>query len=77
MAKDYIDNPTDSDGDGIVQEDTPFERPATTPAGFIVAEDGDNYQTIAERLGGKHTAEKLHETNLGRVIYPGALVRIK
>ncbi len=45
--------------------------------GFIVALDGDNYQTIADRLGKGFTAESVWIANNEAPVYPGALVRIK
>lgn len=70
MSKNLNPVAVDGDKDGLVQDGTKFER----PKGFIVAEDGDNYQTIADRLGVK--AETIFETNAGQVIYPGALVKV-
>ena len=74
-------NPTATDGDkdGLVQDATKFERPAT-PKGYVLAKDGDNYQTIAESLGAGadilEKAQKLHDLNNGLVIYPGSLVKV-
>lgn len=76
MAKQVTLNPDaiDGDADGLVQDGTPFERPAA-PAGFIYAEDGDNYQVIADRLG-KITAVDLWKLNFENVVYPGMLIKV-
>lgn len=47
------------------------------PEGFIVALDGDNYQTIADRLGKGFTPESVQQANLFQPIYAGALVKVK
>lgn len=47
------------------------------PEGFIVALEGDNYQTIADRLGKGYTPASVQEANLFQAIYPGALVKVK
>lgn len=54
-------------------------KPATlkVPEGYVVALDGDNYKTIADRLGKGYTAESIWMANLEAPIYPGALVRVK
>lgn len=60
-----------------VLEDVKPVKTAKVPDGWIVAEDGDNYMTIAERLGKGFTAESVYQANNAQPIYPGALVRIK
>lgn len=76
MAKQVTLNPDaiDGDNDGLVQDGTPFERPAA-PEGFIYAEDGDNYAVIAERL--KLAAKDLWKLNYENVVYPGMLIKVK
>jgi hypothetical protein len=49
------------------------------PAGFLVALDGDNYQTIGERLDPENPlvkAEKVFHANSENAIYPGSLVKL-
>lgn len=79
MAKDAIDlTATDGDHDGLVQDGTKNERPVA-PAGFVAALDGDNYLTIAERLGAKDPlaeAKRLFALNFEQVVYPGMLVKV-
>jgi len=58
----------------IVEEVTPKAKVAD---GFIVALDGDNYQTIADRLGKGFTAESVWISNNEAPVYPGALVKVK
>lgn len=76
-----------------MSENTPVETPESpveatepskasksavkAPEGFIVAVDGDNYQTIAERLGKGYTPAGIFESNMAQAIYPGALVKVK
>lgn len=57
----------------------PEPQAPATPKGFIVALDGDNYLTIAERLDAKDVvakAEELVELNFNKPIYPGLLVKV-
>jgi hypothetical protein len=53
------------------------KSPVKAPEGFIVALEGDNYQTIADRLGKGYSPESVQEANLFQAIYPGALVKVK
>jgi hypothetical protein len=50
--------------------------PTEVPKGFVAVLDGDNYQTIAERVG-KVTAEELHTLNNELPLYPGMKIRVK
>jgi hypothetical protein len=67
----------------VTDHETPTEKvdevkpKAKVDENFIVALDGDNYQTIADRLGKGFTAESVWIANNEAPVYPGALVRIK
>lgn len=57
-----------------------IEKPAEVvkaPEGFIFAEDGDTYETIAERLGKGYTAVSVWKANNENPLYPNALVKVK
>lgn len=71
MASEAVEGPLEAE-----EVATEVVAPIEAPKGFIVALDGDNYRTIAERVG-KVTAEELHALNGEAPVYVGGLVRIK
>lgn len=56
---------------------TTTPEPVKVPEGFIIALDGDTYDSIADRLGKGFTAESVFKANNEAPIYPGAKVRVK
>lgn len=79
MAKKYNPAAIDGDGDGLVQDGTDFERPATC-ANCVLVKDGDTYMSIAERLAPESAlaeAERLYDLNNAKPLYPGLKVCTK
>jgi len=75
----YNPAPVDADGDGIVQEDTLFERPvkATT---HVVAE-GDTYASLGKTYATYEetffsAAQRIMQANNGRTLTVGSIVNI-
>ena len=43
----YVEDAVDGDGDGLVQDSTPFERPVDTKITEHILDEGENIQTVA------------------------------
>lgn len=76
----YIEDATDGDGDGLVQDNTPFERPVDTKITEHILGEGENIQTVASTyapagMSRNDYAKKLFDLNkqwsIGSVIRLG------
>jgi hypothetical protein len=81
MAKNTLNvDAVDADADGIVQEGTEFERPAT-PLGWYIIGEQDTYASLGELLKGKgetgfDKAGELYTLNNGQPLFPGLMVKV-
>jgi hypothetical protein len=74
LAEETVVESPESPVEAIVVEDAPVV--SVEPAeGFLVALDGDNYASIAERAG--VNALDVFVLNNENPVYPGMLIRIK
>lgn len=75
----YVPKAIDGDGDGLVQDSTPFERPVDTEITEHLLDEGENIQTVAalyapEGVSRSDYAKKLWELN--KIWTVGSVIRL-
>lgn len=75
----YVAEAIDGDGDGLVQDNTPFERPVNTKITEHLLDEGENIQTVAalylpSGITKSDYAKKLWELN--KIWTVGSVIRL-